>query len=224
MWKLAEDIFTKYFSSYDKRIDIGKTPQNGNRGVVQRYNELLADDYDVELAPLLDNLVTNTLDPETAFENYLPYLENILGLGFVVSPDPVVRRKAIKRATLIHQKKGTKTGYKIAFGLIGYTIIDLFEYNELFGFDNPNLTLDHPQRTFDRKCYGCTDYDIILEGDEIPSQQVINVMIKLIELVEPINARWRKIIVNDVDILELCADGSLVTYIDCDYFEADYIE
>ncbi len=224
-WLLKNVIFTRYFSAYDERVDIGKRndPEGRNRGVVRRYNEIMGEDYDTYMAPLLDNLVSNTRQPQTILEKFLRYAEYMMGLDFIISPNAAIRRKFIQYATRIHQKKGTRKGYEIAFGLIGYQVIDLVEHNGEFGFDSP-ITFDHPTRRFDQKCYGCTDYTLSLSGNSLPDAQLVNIMLKILQLVEPINANLRALVVNGVNVAELCDDGTVRIYADCDYVVPEYVE
>ena len=74
---ILKDIIFKLFGAYDKRIDPNK--DINDKGTLERFNETVADDYDANLHPLMDNLLYNLTDPLRCQEKYLRILE--LGKG-----------------------------------------------------------------------------------------------------------------------------------------------
>ena len=142
MFSLKDTIFD-FFGVQDKQNDIEK--DNDNRGSFERYNRSLGEDYDENVEPLIENFVANTIDPLTADERFVPFLEAMLGNPARVKDDIATRRKMASIATRIYQVKGTVLSYEILFKLLGYDSITITEHIESFGFDSP-FTLDDEGR------------------------------------------------------------------------------
>lgn len=182
---LKDKIFS-LFSNYDKRVDVNK--DESNKGTLQRYNEMLADDMDVEIIPLIKNILENTLIPTTALQKYIPYLESIYGINFVISTDWEIRRKFLGFIVKYNQVKGTKLGYKYPMYLLGITDIIFDEVWIQYSFDSPT-TFDDAKRRFDMKCNPCSDYSLDIIGATSMNPEKYQSILNIIKYNEPINAK-----------------------------------
>jgi len=191
-WRLDKIIFPIY-GTWEKLNDAYKNAEG--KGVSERFNELVAADYDDELNPLVANLVDNTLVPRLALERFVPYLEEMIGLPILVSDQMDLRRKLIGFATRLYQIRGTKRSYEVLLRLLGFDTVNIIEFFDEDNFDNPNLTLDDPNRKFDSGCRTCSDYAIELTGSfTVPFDTDLQAFLfNVIEFCEPINADLRYI-------------------------------
>jgi hypothetical protein len=99
------------------------------------------------------------------------------------------------------------------------TILDF--YKSTYSFDDGNLPgggaetintkFDDPVRTFDLKCASCSGYIIRLFGPMVMTQELHNAVFKIIQFLEPINARLFIVYYNDVLLM---ADDAISIWID----------
>lgn len=138
-----KNIIWSLFGDWENKYDSYKV--NG-KGIGQRFNEMLADDFDQNTLPLITNLSQNTTHPDLMFDSYVGYWETILGIPVVID-DLEVRRRYIKYGARMNTIRGTALSFELAFNLIGIrcTVVEFFNFG---GFDN-SLGFDSPVRTFD---------------------------------------------------------------------------
>lgn len=174
--------------------DINKNSEE--KGTNQRFQEMLADDWDTELLPFIYNLV-DTVYAENTPDKFVPYIEYYWGIIDPIIEDMDIRRKILKYIPKIYQTKGTLTSYEIVFKILGFTSVFIEELQQETGFDSP-LLFDDEQRRFDRnECQTCSKYNLHLGGNLQISETFYNSIIKAIAFVEPINAKLNSIIYND---------------------------
>lgn len=188
-----KDIIYDFFGVRAKRNDINKDVDG--KGFQQRYNELLAGDFDDNELLLLNELIERTSDPRTVVVALLPYLECNWGNNLVIDQSTSVKRKVQQYISRYYEIKGTKQGYEILFRMMGFDTVVLDEIFIDFGFDSP-ITFDDNERRFDGRCKPCTPYNITLTGSLPVTQELITYVYNIIRFNEPINARVRDVLYN----------------------------
>lgn len=174
--------------------DINKNTEG--KGVNQRFQEMLADDWDTELLPFIYNLV-DTVYAENTPDKFVPYIEYYWGITEPLVDSLDIRRKILKYAPKIYQTKGTLTSYEIVFKILGFTSVAIEELQQETGFDSP-LLFDDEQRRFDNnECQTCSSYNLKLEGTIQMTENLYNTIIKAVLWLEPINAKLNSVIYND---------------------------
>lgn len=191
-FNLKDTIFG-YFTRYEKDSDPYKDSMG--KGTLERFNEMLAEDLDLRLLPLIKGILDNTIVPDTMLDKFIPYLESMLGLEPLVD-DLVTRRKILKNIVSIYKVKGTLRSYQILFRLLGFDTVEIKELSFLQGFDS-SLTFDDDSRRFDdSNCQPCTYYNLHLTGNFPNIENLYGLIIKAVALIEPINAKLRNVIYN----------------------------
>lgn len=193
---LLKDIIFDLFGFRDRKEDINKDVNN--KGLHQRFIELLAEDLDDNELSLINNLIENTLNPNTAFVRFLPNLEYTFGTP-AFSSDAVMRRKILTFIARVNPYRGTKLGYILILRLLGFTGANFIENNNSYGFDSP-ITFDDPIRFFDMKCKGCSSYEIDVLGTLTLTPALIQSIKEIIKYNEPINADLISLKYNGVTI------------------------
>ena len=211
MFRFKPIIFDKYFGRADKASDPNKDVNS--KGTNERFQEILANDWDEELLPLVDNILDNTLVPETMLEKFIPYIEQMLGIDSLVD-DMSIRRKIIQNIMAIYKVKGTLRSYEILFKLLGFNSVTIEEIEFQQGFDSP-VTFDAVTRVFDDSpCQTCSQYDLILTGAMPLTTKLLDLINRAVLLVEPINAKRRKIIYNLAEVenfsIFVASNGDLI--------------
>lgn len=157
---LFKDTLIEFFGFW-KRDDSYKNA--GGKGLMERFNEVVGEDLDDELSPLIDNLIPNSLIPDTCFSQLLTYLEQNVGSDLFLGSATSRRRQARRMIHRYYGIRGTITAYELMFDLMGYTI-GITEDFTAYGFDR-GIKFDHPVRRFDMGCPSCTSYRIDVVGD-----------------------------------------------------------
>jgi phage tail-like protein len=188
------DLIFRLFGPAEKLADTTNRDAEG-RGLNERFMRALGAEFDDSLYPLLDGFVANCVDPTTALARFVPYLEQQMGVAYQVSDSLSVRRKLIAWAPRITRLKGTKRSYEILLKLMGFATVNLIEHFVGHGFDSA-ITLDDPDRRFDSRCAGCTDYSLELTGTLTMTPEIIAWIRSVVSFCEPINARLRLITYN----------------------------
>lgn len=196
-YTLKDKIFD-FFGVDDKIRDINK---DGNgKGSFERYNEAIGEDYDEELGTLIDNLMSNTLVPQTLLIKFLPLMEKMLGgLPLIVGTENI-RRKTIEFFTKLYLVKGTALSYQMLFLSLGFDTVNILEFTGDTSFDS-DFTFDDSARRFDQSASGCALYTIELTGSITVDDEVIAVMLKIIEFLEPIYVELKEIKYNGIPVV-----------------------
>lgn len=210
MFKLKDKIFS-LFTQWDKRVDINK--DSNDKGTVERYNEILGDQLDVDIIPFINDMIDNTLVPSKVLNKFIPYLESMVGLN-PITDDIIIRRELLKNIINIYKVKGTNRSYEILFKVLGFDTVDIVEADISFGLDSP-LTFDDDTRVFDlSECYRCGFYSLNLTGSAPLTAELKKIIAIAVKLVEPINAQLLEITYNGdaVDIISIFVDerGDLI--------------
>jgi hypothetical protein len=155
---LQQTIFG-YFGGYEKIIDTHKDVDD--KGILERFNEALGQEYDENLEPFVSLLFQNVQDPVLCIPKYVQRLEVTDGNdSLYLSPDVDVRRSIQHFITRYWAIKGTKRFLKDLLGLI-FLVPTVTEYFSSYSFDSP-VTFDDVERRWDMKCQTCSKYRIDL--------------------------------------------------------------
>lgn len=198
---MIKEFIFKLFSNYDKTNDtyIDST----GKGFLERFNLVVANDFDTEIYPKIEYFFENVLNPVSAFEKYLPFLEGGVGNDVLfLSANADVRRKIQKFILRLYQIKGTVKGYTHLFRLLGFNA-EITESWLDYSFDSP-ITFDDAERRFDMQCQGCSKYCINLTrtggGVAEPTPVEVQAIKNIIKFNEPINAKLDCITFRDTPI------------------------
>ena len=112
-----KSIIWNFFARFEHREDSYKDSED--KGSNQRYHEMLSDDVDVYMLPLVTGMLGNTLIPDTVRTKYIPYLELMMGIT-VISKDLDVRREIVKNWIPLMTIKGTLPSYQLLLGILGF--------------------------------------------------------------------------------------------------------
>lgn len=192
-----QSIFPDYFTSYEKESDTKKDAFG--KGTLERYNECIGEDIDLEIQPVIDDLVKNTIDPRDNWDRFIPYVEKQMGVNVTLEATLTMRRavnQVLQRITTI---KGTKKALEVLFGMIGISIVLTEHFNE-GGFDSA-LTFDDDIRVFDSgHCPTCSEYSLALTGSAVLGTTLTWIIGNIIDWNEPINATIRTLTYNGTPI------------------------
>lgn len=206
-FKLKSVIFD-YFYPSDTIQDINQNPKGTN----QRFHEMLAEDWDKNLIPYISGLV-DAVYAENINDSFLSYIEDYWGFS-PLSSNIEIRKKFIKYLPKIYATKGTLVSYNIVFKLLGFEGVEIQEINDELGFDSI-VALDDKNRKLDKnECQPCSNYILKLKGKQALTEELYKLIIKAIELVEPINAKLFSIMYNDsfVDFTIFVSDNGDLKY------------
>lgn len=201
---VLKDIIFDLFGLAAKRDDLYKDIDN--KGLSQRFNEILAGDLDENELSLINNMIENLVDPFTLNESYLIYEEEKIGLHLPIYTDIDFKRKIIPLMYHLYNIKGTITAYVQFFKMLGFDTVTITEGTASNGFDHPTLRFDSIDRRFDSRGALSGFYEIELTGTASISESLKQVIYNVIELNEPIWATLRSITYNGEDI-DVIIDG-----------------
>lgn len=194
-----------------------REPFNGQPGTLERFQNVLGEDFDESLLPRIRDLLDNTLEPFGALPEFIPYLESMVGFPPVISDQFLDRRKLLAFTVRINQIRGTKRSYEILFKFMGFSTVTIAEHFEVGGFDSAN-TFDDPERRFDEgRCRPCSDYSIALTGPFPLTQQIRRFAFNIVDYCEPINARLRDITYNGDALVDQVISVSITPAGDLEY-------
>ena len=190
-------IIFDYFPPLYFIDDINKDSED--KGTNQRFHEMLADEWDEHLLPFAYNLV-DTVFAEKTPDKFVPYIEQHWGVEEPLVEDLDTRRKIVKYLPNIYRCKGTLKSYQILFRVLGFSKVEVEDLAFSQGFDSP-VTFDDVNRTFDKsECQTCSYYNLKLEGTMQINADLIALIKRAVDMVEPINAKLFSIIYNQVDV------------------------
>ena len=184
-----------YFSYSDRVKDSYK--DSNNKGILERFNEIIGSDVDERLLPKIDNLLTNVLIPRTCEGKFIGLLEERLGLNLFLSSDEIIKRKVINNAHRFYQIKGTKYCLETLLRICNFTDIVINEEFNRYRFDIGE-GFDSPNRVFDQNCYGCSNLEIVVETTDVVDAETIKKINSIVEFNKPINVKFTKLTVNDL--------------------------
>lgn len=196
---LVNRIFGTWFSAEDKRLDENKNIDG--EGTLERYNKIIASDYDDNIYPFINEAHDNLVVPRTMLDQYIINREQSLGNDYLfLAGGNEMRKRIINYWHRLVDIKGTKRCYELLFSWLGITSTITEAINQ-GGFDSPN-TFDSALRpTFDSgKCSPCSSYTVVLTGDPLTTA-IYNSIFSIINFNEPINAILFGLTYNGVDLL-----------------------
>lgn len=214
-FKLIDRLFN-YFGPRAKSEDSYKDV-NG-KGINQRYQESIAQDYDDNISDLIDNGLDNLVVPKTLKSNLIPLTEYMLGGIVLISNSEAIRRKMIRFAHELYNVKGTFRGYEIPLKIIGFTLVEIIPTYPAGGFDS-DTGFDDPVRTFDSNpnC-GCSKYTLQLTGSFAITDAILDAVSNIITFNQPINVELIEVIYITDD--SITADSDEIT-VDDDTITSD---
>ena len=198
---LQDQIFERFFSRLDSLTDANVNVEG--KGTLQRFVESLAQDFDENIKPLLDDSQANLIDPRTMLEKYLILKETELGNDVLfIGNSTTNRRKIIEGWHRYVSIKGTKQAYDLMFAMAGLTAT-VSEIFSISGFDS-GLGFDSNVRpTFDSgRCSPCSFYTVDITGDTL-TDEILNTIYNIIAFNEPINAVLGRLVYNGTDIINI---------------------
>ena len=212
---LLQDKIFEYFGLEAKAKDSFKDVDG--KGIWERYNESVSIYYDENISKLIDLFFENVYISETMYSSLIPTVERTIGSPVIILEDgnPInetYRRKVIKFIHKIYNIRGTELSYQVLLGMLGFENVTINEYVEVSGFDS-DITFDDEIRTFDSVSTNsaCREYSITSTGALTLTGEIIQGVARIVEFLEPINARLRDFTYNG-DVVEI--DLILVKIID----------
>lgn len=209
---MIKDIIFGLFGTWEKQID---TFKDGNgKGTLERYNEVMADEYDINLEPNITNMLDNVMITSTCDIAYMPLLEEGIGNQLILSTDEQIKRDVQRHIVRYYEIKGSIRAYRIMLGLIGFNVTITEEYIES-GFDSP-FTFDADERTFDSGCASCSCYKLDLTRKNGDTSDMTPVeyagVLSIIAFNQPINAK----------MCGLTLDGEEIEITEGDFSNSDF--
>lgn len=215
---ILRTIIFEFFGLQAKVDDINKDVDN--RGFNQRFQELLAGDLDDNELALVNNFLTNLVNPTTLLEQYIIYREYMVGAELPVSNDAYFRRKILPLYFRLYDIKGSIPAYVQFFRMIGFDTVDIVESISSNGLDHPDLTLDSDERRLDSTGAVAGYYEVHLTGSMTITENLKQFIYNVIEINEPINAELRRITYNgtDVEVIQPADRGDFNYDFNLDFF------
>lgn len=197
MFKLKEIIFNLF--GLAAKLD-DKFKDSNNKGLNQRFNELMASDFDDNELDLINYFIENLVDPFTLMEQYLIYEESKVGLHLPIYTDNYMKRKIIPLMYSLYNIKTTFAAYEQFFKMLGFETVEIIEATASNGLDHPTLTFDSEDRRFDSRGALSGFYSVILTGSIALTDSLKQLVYNVIELNEPIWATLKNVTYNGDDI------------------------
>jgi hypothetical protein len=193
-----KNIIWPLFGKWEDKRDTYKV--NG-KGILRRYNEILADDFDQETLPFIADLQGKTMDPTTMMDRFIPYWEALMNTP-MFDEDIELRRKILRYSSRFNQIAGTTLGYKVLFRFTGIecTVQEVMNYSR---FDD-GLKFDKADRRFDGspEAEFQTPYRLILYGPpSYTTQQIENIISTVVWANEPVDAKYIGYTYNPTDVM-----------------------
>lgn len=166
-------------------------------GTLQRYLQVLGDELDEDLVPLLENYL-DIIDITTAPTKYINYISDVLGNPPDIFQDETLYRKLLHFIVNVYKIKGTARAYELYFSILGFnvTITELPENIARF-YDDPTVFYDLIGVEYDDGCSPCSEYDLTftsVAGSLSPvDQTTLDKLKEIVYFVEPINAKLRNL-------------------------------
>lgn len=170
------------------------------KGIWERYNESLGEDYDENVELLIVDLMDNVLVPSSMFVRFIDIQNEALGDLPVPSTDVIVKRKILQYFNTLGTIKGTVKSYKMLFSFIGVTLDSNSDVTPGFGWDNDTATLDTVGRTFDTNLSNCSFYSLELSGMAAIDPDLESAINIINDYLKPLNAQTFEIKYNGTPI------------------------
>lgn len=193
-----ENIFG-LFGNYYKLLDSYKEsdPELTNKGLLERYNEIIGEDIDEDIALQLETMLQNLHSPELCQTRYFDIIDESLGKELFINNLEITRRNLLKHIIKFYQIRGSEDGYALLFQMLGFTSTS-FTFFNLAGLDQG--LFDDVDGTLDSSGTCCTYYDIYLTGTVPVTLGLKTAILSIIKFNEPINAKFRDVYIDGVPI------------------------
>jgi hypothetical protein len=197
----GENIWSLFGTAYSILDKQGVVDING-KGEFERYNEIIGEDIDDNIEPLLDLLIENTLLADTMYSKFVALFETTIGMTMRLTNGENLRRKVLKIAFQLYKIRGTKLGYEVPLRMLGFNSVEIVESWVISSLDSP-ITLDDPVRRLDSggRCQSCSGYELRLTGNIELTEEIMRAVGEVIEFNEPINARLTALTYNTADAI-----------------------
>lgn len=169
------------------------------KGINERYNEAIAEDYDEEIETKIDGYFDNLIIPQTAQEKFLYSIERNIGIPVQLSDLEAFRRRMIILNNAITLTKGTEKSYLLLFNLIGVTGMVVTVPDKIFGLDSIT-TLDSDTRRFDGRKFCCFHFSLDLTGTATHNAELEKQILTIVNYLRPINSEIDAITYNATPI------------------------
>ena len=190
------------FNLFGVDAKVRDTLKDGSgKGIWERYNDSVAEDYDDNVNLLITDLMNNVIVPLTMFVRFLDIQNEALGDLPVPSTDVKVKRKIIQYFNILGTIKGTAKSYKMLFSFIGVNLDTVIELDPGFGFDHDDSTFDFDDRTFDSTVSSCGFYSFELSGIAAISPDLESAINIINDYLKPLNS----------DTVEIKYNGTPIT-------------
>lgn len=166
-----------------------------DKGINQRYNEVLGEDYDESVGPLVDNFHDNLFVPKTCQSKFIEFLEYNVGKPVIVVSTDSFRRKMLELNNSITMIKGTLLSHQVLFGMLGVTVVTITVLENTSGFDS-DVTLDDAGREFDGSATCCRHYTIALTGGAVQDATLNASILRIARYLQPIDSEIDSITYN----------------------------
>jgi len=197
----SENIWSWFGTAYAILDKQGEVDEN-DKGEFERYNEIVGEDIDENIEPLLDSLIENTLLADTMYSKFIGLFETTIGMTMRLTNGEDLRRKVLKIAFQLYKIRGTKLGYEVPLRMLGFDTVEITESWVISSLDSP-LSLDNTIRRLDSggRCQSCSGYELHLTGSIELTAEIMRAVGEVIEFNEPINARLTALTYNGEDAL-----------------------
>lgn len=192
---LLKDTIFGFFGRRYKRKDSNK--DLAGKGTFERYHESIGEDFDENELLLIQNFVANLVDPQTAFERFIPSLECMVGMDLPLLGEGIdKRRKLIQFSNSLYNLKGTPRLIRIMLKWLGFDTVTIQEFFKNSSFDSDTTFDSNSRPTFDNFCDPCFDYSIFLTGSVVIDQNILQSIFNILKFNEPVNATLRTVVYN----------------------------
>lgn len=178
----------KIFGFFGVNAKLHDTHKDVNKkGITERYNESLGEDYDDNVRLLVDNFQDNVANPVTCYEKFIQHLEYNVGQPLVLIDTPTRRRKMIQLSNTLAMIKGTLLSHQVLFGILGITAVTITLIEIETGFDS-GFTFDDDNRVFDGSRIYCPHYTITLVGSPPQTDSLNEKILEIAFHLKPIDS------------------------------------
>lgn len=205
MITFADHIFNKHFSSYFHEEDSYKDI-NGE-GLLERFVKVFGLEIDTLTIPSITGLgdLYNSL---VIGDNLLAHLSKMMGSLPITFGYDTYYRRLVKYTIDINKLKGTVAGYQLLFSMLGVSC-SINQIEPVKRYYDTGILYDTGYQ-YDTNCDVCSDYEITLLdpddncpeiGQSVLNQEYYQILMKLIQYNEPINARLVSLSYNGIFII-----------------------
>ncbi|WP_338761871.1 hypothetical protein WAF17_16440 [Bernardetia sp. ABR2-2B] len=223
----GRNIWEYFGIAYDKIDKQGVVDADG-KGELERFNEIIGEDIDDNIEPLLDALIDNTMLADTMYDKFVALFETTIGMTMRLTNGIDLRKKVLKIAFQLYKIRGTSLGYEIPLRMLGFDSVEIVESWVISSLDSP-LTLDDTVRRLDSggRCQSCSGYELRLTGNIELTEEIMRAVGEVIEFNEPINARLTALLYNGKDALSSLIRFSIINtylfYENLSLYDVDFV-